>query len=168
MPQCLGKNTFRYAFMPHAGDWASGGVWQAAERFTHTVRAAQIGPGAGGHLPRTHSFLEIKPETLHLSAVKQSEDGEGWIVRILNQTDDAIDARVRLNGGRGPAAVRSPVERIQNNMALSAEAGAPWAGAQEMSIEEIPTRDLEIDGDGWVKLEIVGKRIATIRFRPKA
>ena len=87
---------------------------------------------------------------------------------ILNQTDDAIDARVRLNGGRGPAAVQSPVERLQNHMALPTETGAPWAGAQEVSLEEVPGRDLEIDGDGWVKLEIVGKRIATVRFRPRA
>ena len=166
--QCLGRHTFRYAFMPHEGDWARGGVWQAAERFTHAVRVAQIGSGAGGHLPRTYSFLEIEPETLHLSAVKQSEDGEDWIVRLFNQTDDAVDARVRLNGGRGPAAVRSPVERIQNHMALTAEAGAHWAGAQEVSLEEIPERDLKIDGDGWVKLGIAGKRIATVRFRPRA
>ena len=31
--QCLGKHTFRYAVMPHAGDWEKANLWQAADRF---------------------------------------------------------------------------------------------------------------------------------------
>ena len=59
----------------------SAGIWQAAERFNHGVRVAQIGPSDGGTQPMEHSFLEVGNGALHVSAVKQSEDGEGWVVR---------------------------------------------------------------------------------------
>ncbi len=85
--QCLGQHTFRYGFMPYAGDVESAQVWQAAERFNHKVRVAQVGPTATGQkLPLSHSFLEIGNSALHVSTVKQSEDGNGWIVRLFNPT----------------------------------------------------------------------------------
>ena len=31
--QCIGKNTFRYAFMPHSGDWEEGKVWTESDNF---------------------------------------------------------------------------------------------------------------------------------------
>jgi alpha-mannosidase len=75
--QCLGTHTFKYGFMPYSGTAETAKVWQAAERFNHAVRVAQIGPSAGGKLPLAHSFLEVENDALHVSAVKQSENGEG-------------------------------------------------------------------------------------------
>jgi mannosylglycerate hydrolase len=70
--QCPGPHSFRYAVMPHTGDWAKGEVWRASERFNLAFRAAQIGPTAHGTEPMTRSFLELKPDRLHVSAVKSS------------------------------------------------------------------------------------------------
>lgn len=82
--QCIGVNTFRYAFMPHKGDWEEGNVWQESERFNLYCTAAQLAPTAHGKNPLTHAFLELKDECLNVSGIKKSEDGEGYIVRLFN------------------------------------------------------------------------------------
>ena len=80
--QCLGTHTFKYGFMPYAGTVDAAGIWQAAERFNHELRVAQIGPSEGGTQALAKSFLEVEQAALHVSAVKQSEDGKGWVVRL--------------------------------------------------------------------------------------
>ncbi len=97
--QCLGKHSFRYAVMPHTGDWEKAKLWQAAERFNLNFIAAQTGPTKHGTEPLSKSFLEIKPDNLHVSAVKRSENGQGWIVRLFNPFEEAVSASIRLNDG---------------------------------------------------------------------
>ncbi|MGH2758943.1 MAG: glycosyl hydrolase-related protein, partial [Actinomycetota bacterium] len=41
-------------------------------------------------------LVELGPRELLLSALKPAESGDGTIVRVLNPTDDAIEARLRL------------------------------------------------------------------------
>lgn len=163
--QCLGPQKFRYAFMPHGGDWREGKVWPAAERFCLNFRTAQIGPTPHGSQPLAKSFLEIEPEELHLSALKQSEDGEGWVVRLFNPTDETLAGRVRLNGGHAaPGGESSPVERIQSSYALPREKGEAWARVRTVTLEEKPEADLEMDADGWATVEITPKKILSVLF----
>ncbi|MHC5057580.1 MAG: alpha-mannosidase [Planctomycetota bacterium] len=163
--QCLGRHTFRYAFMPHAGDWRTGRALQAAERFDSPVRVAQIGPSTGGHLPTTKSFLEVEPDEVDLSAMKQNEEGNGWIVRLFNPTGETISTRVRLNGGHaGPERTPSPVERQREDMALPGSTDEKWRSAGLVTLEEKPIEDLVVDGDGWAAVELGKKRIVTLEF----
>jgi len=163
--QCLGKHSFRYAFMPHAGDWEKAKLWQVAERFNLDFIAAQTGPTKHGTEPLSKSFLEIKPDVLHLSAVKHSESGQGWIVRLFNPFEKAVSGTIRLNRGFAEPAVQlSPVERIKKEFVLSADKTKKWSRVRVVTLEEIPERDLTIDSDGWVDFEIGEKKILTIEF----
>lgn len=165
--QCPGPHVFRYAILPHAGDWASAGVWQAAEEFTTPLLAAQVGITDHGREPRSRSFLEVRPERLHVSAVKRSENGRGWIVRLFNPFEEAIRGRVRLNGGLGPVqASQSPVERVQAEFALPRGSQRPWKRVREVSLEERPLRELTRTADGWVPIVITKKKILTLEFLP--
>lgn len=165
--QCLGRHSFRYAIMPHAGDWEAGLVWQASERFTLELSAAQIGPSRHGKSPLSKSFLELAKEGLHVSAVKQSEDGSGWIVRVFNPSDSAMRNSLRLNGGHaGPGRSQSPVERLKAELALPTGCGAAWSAVRLVSLEEAPQRTLSVDDRGWVAFEIPGKKILTFEFIP--
>jgi hypothetical protein len=162
--QCLGTHTFKYAFMPYAGSVESAGIWQAAERFNHSVRVAQIGPSAGGNLPLAHSFLEIENEALHVSAVKQSESGAGWIVRLFNPTDRTQSSKVCLNGGMSPPPAQSPVERQAVHFVLPPDTGQEWSRARLVDLEENEIEELTLDADAAVKLDVTKKKIVTIEF----
>jgi len=164
--QCLGTHTFKYAFMPYSGTVESARVWQAAERFNHTVRVAQIGPSADGKLPLAHSFLEVENDALHVSAIKQSENGEGWVVRLFNPTRRTLSSKVRLNGGQVPPDAFSPVERQARNFALPADTGKTWSKAQLVNLEEEEIEALTLDADGAVSLDITKKKIVTIKYLP--
>jgi len=162
--QCLGTHTFKYAFMPYAGTVKTAGIWQAAERFNHTVRVAQIGASTAGTSPLAHSFLEIENSALHVSAVKKSEQGEGWVVRLFNPTNSTQSGTIRLNGGMVPPTAQSPVERQAASFALPAPTGQKWGNARLVDLEENEIDVLELDGDGAVNLDITKKKIVTVEF----
>jgi mannosylglycerate hydrolase len=165
--QCLGTQRFRYAIMPHSGNWEKGKIWQAAERFNLAFQACQLGPTKHGTEPLEKTFLEIEPEGLHVSAIKRSEDGEGWVIRIFNPYDETRMSALRLNGGySGPTERKSPVERIESEYALPADNGQPWQAVQLVSLEEVPQQDAVMGKNGWVKFEIGKKKILTFKFLP--
>ena len=163
--QCIGRHSFRYAVMPHGGDWEDAGLWQAAEGFTGKLLACQIGLTQYGHNPMRHSFLELQREELHISAVKRSESGEGWVVRVFNQGTKAVKNAIRLNGGHAaPEADQSPVGRLRSAFALPAGSGPRFTTVRTVTLEELPQQTLAADRDGWVAFEIPAKRIMTFEF----
>lgn len=162
--QCLGEHTFKYAFMPYSGTVESAGIWQMAERFNHAVRVAQIGPSGGGRLPFEHSFLEVQNKALHVSAVKQSEDASGWVLRLFNPTGQTQSGKLRLNGGMAPPAPQSPVERQAVDFALPAPSGEKWSRARLLNLDESEAEELSMDADGYLDLDVGAKKILTIEF----
>lgn len=163
--QCIGKNTYRYAFMPHKGDWEEGGVWGESERFNLSFGIAQLAPTAHGKNALAHSFIELESEKLNISAVKQSEDGTGYVVRLFNPSDNTVKTSIRLNGGKAPVkAPQSPVERQQAEFELPEYADEKWSEVKLVSLEEKDVAPLEMREDGFVDFEITGKKILTIKF----
>jgi hypothetical protein len=115
----------------------------------------------------TKSFLDVKPDALHVSAVKQSESGEGWVVRLFNPFDKTLHAAIRLNGGfGGPAVTPSPVERLEAEFGLPSGPRRKWSTVRRVTLEELPESKLAMDKRGWVKFEISKKKIVTIEFLP--
>ena len=168
--QSLGKHTFRYAFMPHKGTWEDAGIWQAAEQFNLEISAAQISPTKHGKNPLEMSFLELKKDGLHVSGVKRSESGEGYVVRLFNPSTKTVKNAIRLNRGFAPIpAIQSPVERQAAGFALPAHTGEKWKAARYVTLEEIVQNDLTIGQDGWVEVEIPPKRyIPSNLFKAKS
>ncbi len=165
--QCPGPQTFRYALLPHAGDWRAGGVWAAAAQFNRPLLTAQIGPSRHGTQPRERRFVEFEPASLQIVALKQSETGAGWIVRLLNPGPEALAARLRLSGGfSGPPATASPVQRVQAEQALPSGPGRKWAKVRLVSLEEAPQKNLRPTADGWVEFECGAWKLTTVEFVP--
>ncbi len=162
--QCLGTHTFRYAVMPHRGDWLTAGIWKAAERFTAGFRAVQVGPTAHGTEKLEKSFLELKKDGLHVSGIKRSEDGKGWIVRLFNPADRTVRDAVRLNGGRSGPKPASPVRRRRNDESLPGKKGRAWKKVQVTNLEEIPERTVKIGKNGWVSIRAGRRKIVTLKF----
>ena len=162
--QCLGKHTFHYAVMPHKGGWEKANLWNAAEQFNLSLVIGQTAPTENGSEPMQKSFLEISDETISVSAVKRSEDGAGWVVRLFNPASSVIKAKLRLNGGKANSASSSPVERLQKEMAVSGTSEQIWNTIRIVNLEEIPEKELALDGDGWCNIEIAPKQILTLEF----
>lgn len=165
---CPGKHGFRYAVMPHAGDWAQAELWQAAERFNLAFIAAQTAPTQKGTEPLAKSFLEIDPNNwVYVSAIKRSESGKGWVVRLFNPFDKTVCTRIRLNGGlAGQQEVFSPVEQIKAEMALPAHRTDKWTVVREVTLEEVPQKQLDVTDNGWCKVELTSRKIVTLQFIP--
>ena len=165
--QCLGRQSFHYALMPHAGDWAQAGVWRASEQFNLALHAALIGPTKHGAEPLEKSFLELKAEGLHVSAVKRSESDKGWVVRLFNPLAKPVKNAIRCNGGHAePAGKQSPVQRQQAEFALPKANGRAWKKVRLVTLEELPEQDLTMNREGWAEFTIGPKKILTVEFLP--
>ena len=163
--QCIGKNTYRYAFMPHKGDWEEGNVWGESERFNLPFGMVQLAPTDHGKNDLVHSFLELKNERLNVCAVKQAEDESGYVVRIFNPSDSTVKTSIRLNGGKASVEKpQSPVERQMAEFELPEYSDKKWSQVKLVSLEEKDVAPLTMNEDGFVDFEITGKKILTIKF----
>ncbi len=101
------------------------------------LRAQATGVHAGS-LPSDGSFLHVGNPSFVVSAVKETEDRCGWIVRGYNVGDEAIDVKLR-----------------------------PWrkfATVERANLAEEATGKLEVGESGEVMLSVKGHEIATIKF----
>ena len=145
---------------------AAGRNLQRSEQFYLPFLVGQISPTEHGTEPSIKSFLEIQDEYLHVSTVKRSEDGQGWIVRLLNPYDKAVQGKIRFNQGmadRPP--LTSPVERIKAELTLPERANKPWSSIREVTLEETPLDALTMDKNGWFDITIAPKKIMTVKFQ---
>lgn len=90
--QMIGTWDFDYAIIPHSGNWEN--AFTQAYGFETPLRAlgTSVHPGA---LPASASLLLVEPQSFVISAVKETEDGRGWLVRGYNITDDTIQVTVK-------------------------------------------------------------------------
>jgi len=110
--QMQGVHTFEYALYPHKGDWTKARLAQEAQELARPVlcergdrHGTSIVPEQAertqpipreGTLPETFSLLALEPGELVLSALKRSETGKEWIVRLYNQSPRQVRGRLKL------------------------------------------------------------------------
>jgi alpha-mannosidase len=78
----LGEHDFTYVLYPHAGSWEAAGTIQRALALNSPLA---WGLAASDNAPTAHSFLRSTASNLTLEAVKQSEDGEHLILRLVER-----------------------------------------------------------------------------------
>ncbi|MDR2234404.1 MAG: glycosyl hydrolase-related protein [Tannerella sp.] len=82
----LGKFNISYALYPHASDWKSA-VWQEGDNFNIPVMANEPPSQAIARdhatRPEEASFFALAPGNVSLTGMKQSEEGNELIVRIV-------------------------------------------------------------------------------------
>ena len=91
-----------------------------------------------GEIPASGSFLSTSPREFVVSAVKETEDGSGWLVRGHNSSSEPITVRVQ------------PLRR--------------FAHAAQVNLAEDSVGALAVAGDGSVSVEVGGREIVTVRF----
>ena len=96
----LGKFNISYALYPHAGDWKKGEVWAEGEDFNIPVYAAEP-PSlalAKAHAtrPEEASFFSVDAPGVVLTGMKQSEDGNELIIRLLELQGKETTVNLKL------------------------------------------------------------------------
>jgi alpha-mannosidase len=132
--QCPGRHTFRYALIPHAGDWRA--AFAEADAFQTDLRALATPPHPGS-LPPALSFVQIDPPTLRLSALKPPEEGEGLILRIWNIEDRPVEGTIRF--------------------------WRPFARAARVNMAEAAVEELASATD-TLRLPVGGREVVTVRI----
>lgn len=142
--QMQGVWEFDYSVIPHPGDWRSSQDGQPspahqAYAFQAPLRAMLARPHPG-RLPAFASLISCTPPAFSISAVKETEDGRGWIVRGYNLDEHPIAVRLACLGFAGKAWVSNLAERRLAEISPSAQ--------------------------GVFELDLRGHEIATLRFEP--
>ncbi len=92
----LGEHVIEYALLPHADDWTAGEASRAGAAF-NTPLVALSCLFQAGDLPTWASFVEIAQPNVQLAAFKQSEDGAGLILRLVEMDGQDTTAQVALS-----------------------------------------------------------------------
>jgi alpha-mannosidase len=80
MTQDWALHRFKYGIYSHGGDWRQGTVWQAA-RLNRPLRAFRVEPTRRDR-PRRLSHASVSSDGVAIQALKRSEAGTDWIVRL--------------------------------------------------------------------------------------
>jgi alpha-mannosidase len=133
--QVPGTWSYDYSIIPHEGHWSQSR--DAAHAFQAGLRAVQTGIHAG-ELTASGSFVSTSPGAFVVSAVKETEDGSGWVVRGHNSSSEPITLRVQ------------PLRR--------------FAHAAQVTLAEDEVAALTVARDGSVSVGVGGHEIVTVRF----
>jgi alpha-mannosidase len=134
--QMPGKWAFDYAVIPHGGDWLAAS--REARAFETPLRAVETGAHRG-ILPPEGSFVQVAPAAFEISAIKQTQDGRGILVRGWNPTGETIRVTIR-----------------------------PWrafARAERVNLAEDRTGSLRVGRRGEVAFPVKGHEICSVIFR---
>jgi alpha-mannosidase len=92
--QGIGEHLFEYALFAHNGDYKKGDVICESRKYAIPMLAAEIGSGKKGVLSDKFSFLSMKNKSLSICSIKQSEDGNGIIVRLNNPNEKTANETI--------------------------------------------------------------------------
>jgi alpha-mannosidase len=138
--QCLSQSTFDYALVPHSGTWETDEalILQEAQRFnTPVATRAVVTEQHAGVLPSEAALVKVEPGELVVSAIKQSNNGKGLVVRVYNPLHWTVSASIRL--------------------------GIAFTHASVANLLEEPGESITVD-DQCVHMNIRGEEIMTVIF----
>lgn len=95
----LGKFVISYALYPHAGDWKNG-VWVEGDDYNVPVLAAEPPSLAlikdHATQPEEKSFFSVAQPNIAITGIKQSEEGNELIIRMVETEGKATTATINL------------------------------------------------------------------------
>lgn len=101
-----GDYEFRFSLAPRAAAGPGGAADRSAEiaragsalgdPAANPLRATWVAHAGGGDLPATGAFVEVADPDVLVSALKRSEDGTAWILRLRNLAASAREVEVRF------------------------------------------------------------------------
>lgn len=149
--QCLGEQQTTYAVMPFDPRGGTALLYRAAEELAAPLLArAQQSPVDPGsvRVALPPSFLRVEPPAVALTALKAAEHGDGIVVRVVNTSDDEVEARLVLGSG-----VRAAVAVALDEQPSTSDGRG-----------DVATPPARLDDDGTVVMPLRPAEIATVRL----
>ena len=105
-----GHHEFIYSLYPHGGTWKEAGTVNQGYDLNYGLLAGQTEKHLGA-LGTQHSFIQIEPGNVVLTAIKKAEDGDDLIFRYYEWAGKSGDIQLRLPAGAQSASEADLMER---------------------------------------------------------
>lgn len=99
-----GRHSIPYALYPHAGGWQDADSQLRGREYNDPVIIVKA-ENHTGKLGKSHSFFAAGPDNVVVTTIKKAEDGEGFVMRLLETEGRDGEAVIEL-----PAAPKRVVE----------------------------------------------------------
>jgi len=93
-----GHHEFTYSLYPHTGTWRDAETVRRGYDLNYPLIAMPTG-GHQGPLPAEHSFLQLHPDNVMLTALKRAEDDNGLVLRFYEWAGKESEVKVQLLSG---------------------------------------------------------------------
>lgn len=93
LAECQGKHSFKYQLSVEAEQLSTACMWQAANDFNvpvHTVQTTRH----NGEWKQRDSFVTVSTPEFAVTALKQAENGNGFILRGYNESDKVLEVNI--------------------------------------------------------------------------
>jgi len=104
-----GHHHFSYSLYPHAGDWKQALTMRRGYEFNYKLEGSQADAHAG-RLGVSHSYVDFTAESLVLTALKKTEDGDGLLLRFFESAGKSGEAKIMLPEGAVTARLTNLME----------------------------------------------------------
>ena len=91
-----GIQRFHYTLLPHTGSWETAGTVRRAAELNQAPVALFGTFHPEGNLPQSGSFISTEPENVMVTVLKQSEAGDGLVLRAFETCGAAARASIHL------------------------------------------------------------------------
>lgn len=126
-----GKQHFSYAIYPHAGGWQQASTVRHGYEFNYLPIALQTTPHEGS-LPPAHTFVKVEPANLVLTAMKQTEAGEGLVLRFYETNGQNGTATIHIPAGASEVREADLMEKPESSIPMSGDTITVPVGAWEI------------------------------------
>ncbi|MBZ5667491.1 MAG: hypothetical protein LAO30_23190 [Acidobacteriia bacterium] len=137
-----GHHEFTYSLFPHGGTWREAETVRQGYELNYKLRSAQV-QNHSGVLPPVHSFMEVSPDNVVLTALKWGEDDDAMVLRFYEWAGKEADVKIQLPPGAQSARETNLIEQSlveQSAGALSFANGSVTVHTKPYEIKTVEVR----------------------------
>jgi alpha-mannosidase len=112
-----GHHAFTYSLYPHGGTWRDAQTVRRGYELNYQVFSKQAEKHEGTFASE-HSFLQVQPENVVLTAVKKAEDDDTLILRFYEWAGKETDVKLQLPTGAQTASETDLMERVTGTLSI--------------------------------------------------
>jgi len=116
-----GHHEFTYSLYPHAGGWRDAQTIRRGYELNYKLIATRSQKHEGT-LPGQHSFVQVEPDNVVLTALKKSEDDDSLVLRFYEWAGKEADVKLQLPAGAQSASETDLMEKAIADLAVHDDA----------------------------------------------